>query len=111
MQSDPESLSHPSRSSLESSVQSTWRNPLPADEIARQQRAKETLTPGCRVEIKGLGPFTYAGIWDTMHSFNPAASQDLSALLPPEMHRYLRRDLRGLPYLHLPYTLLADYLQ
>ncbi len=91
--------------------QATWQEPLPADEIARQQDMKSQLRQGVRVEILRLGEFTYAGLWDTMHSFYPAAGQDLATLLPPDERHRLRCDLTGRPYLQLPYTLLADYIE
>lgn len=87
---------------------SSWQTPLPDDEIGRQQSVKQRLAAGMEVELRGLGRFTYSGIWDTMHTFYPAAGQNLPAILPEERRRYLRRDLRGRHFIQLPYTLLAD---
>lgn len=98
-----------------SSFKSTWRNPLPEDEIGRQQDVKERLAPGVHVQLNfdgiDLGEFIYSGLWDTMHSFYPVSplpEGGLVSILPTERHRYVRRDLRGREYLSLPYTLLAD---
>ena len=93
------------------SYQSSWEDRLPADEIARQQTMKERLQPGLEVNIKGYGRFRYSGIWDTMHTFFPIEGQSLRDLLPQSEQRYIRRDLRRVTYLELPYTLLADYVE
>lgn len=85
-----------------------WDQPLPEDEIYRQQQMKERLKPGLEVELKGLGHFIYNGTWDTMHTFYPAESQNLEELLPQNRRHMLRRDLCGRPFIQLPYTILAD---
>lgn len=47
-----------------------------------------------------------------MHNFYPAWGQDLPALITdPVGRRYLKRDLRGIWYIRLPYTLLADCVE
>lgn len=98
-----------------SSFQSSWREPLPEDEIGRQQEAKESLKSGCIVNLcmKGidLGTFRYSGLWDTMHAFYPAGARSLKEILPQDCQRYLRRDLRGREFLHIPYTILADVIK
>lgn len=91
-----------------SAFRSTWQNPPSADEIKRQEEMKRRLTPGLRVRLKGLGDFTYAGIWDTMHTFYPAEDQQLHEVVSGQRRRYLKRDLRGIWFIRLPYTLLAD---
>lgn len=96
---------------------STWENPLPEDEIGRQQAMKERLVPGIKAHLVfdgvDLGMFTYAGLWDTMHNFypdNPSESRSLRQLLPDTRQRYAHRDLRGREFIRLPYTLLADVI-
>lgn len=85
-----------------------WDQPLPEDEILRQQKMKERLKPGLEVELHGLGRFIYNGTWDTMHTFYPAEGQDLPSLDGKERPFILKRDLAGRHFLQLPYTLLAD---
>ena len=88
---------------------STWQEPLPDDEIGRQQEMKQRLTPGMHVHLRDLGEFIYSGLWDTMHAFYPAdTATDLPSLVSEPRRRYLRRDLRGRWFIQLPYTLLAD---
>lgn len=102
------SLPDEGRGPLRAPFRSTWKEPLPDNEIHRQQLVKELLTPGLEVELRGLGRFIYSGIWDTMHAFYPVEGQDLPAIVAPERRRYVKRDLRGLNFIQLPYTLLAD---
>ena len=91
--------------------EATWASPLPADEIGRHERVRAMLRPGMRVTLAGgLGDFIYSGLWDTMHSFYPAASQNLPLLWAGRHDRYLKRDLRGEHYLQIPYTRLADFV-
>lgn len=90
---------------------STWAEPLPADEIARQQAVKSRLNAGLEVTLHGLGPFRYSGLWDTMHVFYPSGGQRLDRICPGALSRYVKRGLRGILYLQLPYTVLADYVE
>lgn len=90
--------------------ESTWRNPLPEDEIGRQQAMKENLKSGMEVSLSGYGRFRYSGIWDTMHVFYPIENQKLREIVSESEQRYVRRDLRGNFYIELPYTRLADYV-
>lgn len=91
--------------------EATWVSPLPADEIGRHERVRAMLRPGMRVTLAdGLGDFIYSGLWDTMHSFYPAAAQNLPLLWAGRHDRYLKRDLRGEHYLQIPYTRLADFV-
>ena len=90
--------------------QSTWRTPLPEDEIARQEDMRSRLERGMEVEIRGLGRFVYNGVWDTMHTFYPLDPRTLAGGTSAIPTRYIRRDFRGTLYLQLPYTLLADYI-
>ncbi|MDE6741916.1 MAG: hypothetical protein K2J58_06250 [Muribaculaceae bacterium] len=85
-----------------------WNQPLPEDEIHRQQKMKERLKPGLEVELRGLGRFIYIGTWDTMHTFYPAEGQDLPSIVGKESPFILKRDLVGRNFFQLPYTLLAD---
>ena len=85
-----------------------WDQPLPEDEILRQQKMKERLKPGMEVQLRGLGLFIYNGTWDTMHTFYPTEGQDLPTLLGEKRLHMLRRDLTGRYFIQLPYTLLAD---
>lgn len=89
---------------------SSWQNPLPVDEIGRQQDMKSRLTPGLCVELRGLGLFIYSGVWDTMHVFYPAEQQDLPKLISNDRRRYLKHDIRGRWFIQLPYTQLADHI-
>ena len=100
----PESIQKKSSSPFRSS----WDQPLPEDEILRQQKMKEKLKPGMEVELRGYGRFIYNGSWDTMHTFYPAEGQDLPSLAGKGSPCILRRDLAGHHFLQLPYTLLAD---
>ena len=92
----------------ESIYRARWNEPLPEDEILRQQKMKERLEPGMEVELRDLGRFIYNGTWDTMHTFYPAEGQDLPALLGEKSPHMLRRNLAGRHFIQLPYTLLAD---
>lgn len=100
-----------SQSKHRTPYKSTWAEPLPEDEIGRQERVKERLKPGIEVVLDGIpGKFRYSGLWDTMHIFYPADGQSLSKIMPQDKIHYLKRDLRGIQYLRLPYTLLADII-
>ena len=97
---------------MREAYKSTWAEPLPADEIARQQGVRSRLNAGMEVNLRGLGRFIYSGLWDTMHAFYPAATDSLpDAAATGALSRYVKRDLRGRRYLQLPYTVLADYVQ
>lgn len=85
-----------------------WDQPLPEDEIHRQQKMKELLTPGMEVEIRDLGRFIYNGTWDTMHTFYPSEGQNLTTLLGDNRRHKMKRDLNGRLFIQLPYTILAD---
>lgn len=95
---------------MNDSIRSSWRNPLPENEIGRQQNVIDRLHPEASVELRGMGSFRYAGIWDTMHSFYPAAGQTPESLSGVILPRYMRRDPRGVWFVQLPYTMLADYV-
>lgn len=91
-----------------STYKARWDQPLPEDEILRQQQMKERLKPGMEVELRGLGRFIYNGTWDTMHTFFPSEGQDLPSLLGDNRRHMLKRDLSGRHFIQLPYTILAD---
>ncbi|MDE7349670.1 MAG: hypothetical protein K2N25_01275 [Muribaculaceae bacterium] len=94
--------------SSQSIYRALWDQPLPDDEIHRQQKMKEQLTPGIEVELRGLGRFIYNGTWDTMHTFYPAEGQDLQKLASRDNRYRVKRDPGGRNFIQLPYTLLAD---
>lgn len=91
-----------------STYKARWDQPLPEDEIHRQQQMKERLKPGMEVELRGLGRFIYNGTWDTMHTFYPSDGQNLEEILSKERRFMLKRDLTGRHFIQLPYTILAD---
>ncbi|MDE5850771.1 MAG: hypothetical protein K2H38_11560 [Muribaculaceae bacterium] len=92
----------------ESIYRACWDQPLPEDEIHRQQQMKEQLQTGMEVELRGLGRFIYNGTWDTMHTFYPAEGQNLQEVASRNNRYRVKRDLGGRYFIQLPYTLLAD---